>query len=88
MLSVSRRFRMLSISTENVAQQSNLFAAVNAVSMLSVRKTLFRIQIYLMQSDLFAAINVVCEQAISYAEHKYGNSAQQSDLFAAVNAVC
>ena len=28
--------------------------------MLSIRKNLFRIQIYLLQLDLFAAINVVC----------------------------
>ena len=58
-LSVSRRFRMLSILTENVAQQLDLIAAVNVVCKQTISYAEHTENVA-QQSDLFAAVNAVC----------------------------
>ena len=69
-----------------VAQQSDLFAAVNVVCEQTILYA-GHTENVAQQSDLFAAANTVCKQMIPYAEHR-GKFAKQSDFFAAVSVVC
>ena len=67
--------------TENIAQQSDLFAAINVVCE-QTNPYAEHTGIFVQQSDLFAAVSAVWEQMFPYAEHTE-NSVSYPDFFAA-----